>query len=143
MIWTLNRGLDWPRHLIKSARIELGDRTLDVAFGTGALPRDLAKTVGKSPMPVGLDISPGMLVVAQRLNPEIQWRHGDAQALPFEDGSFERVLCQFGRSTRCAACRSNADGIVERRACLRTGRVGEHVSRPFIITRKLSKLSIG
>lgn len=86
----------WPRHLIKSARIEPGDRTLDVACGTGALTRDLAKTVGKSPAPVGLDVSPGMLVVAQRLNPEIQWRQGDAQALPFEDGSFDRVLCQFG-----------------------------------------------
>lgn len=86
----------WPEHLIKSVSVEPGDRTLDVACGTGALTRYLAKAVGMAPAPVGLDISPGMLNVAQRLDPDIQWRRGDAQALPFENGSFDRVFCQFG-----------------------------------------------
>jgi len=86
----------WPGHVIAAAQVGPAQRTLDVACGTGVLTRELPAIVGETPAPVGLDISPGMLEVARRLNPDIQWRHGDAVALPFEDGSFDRVLCQYG-----------------------------------------------
>jgi SAM-dependent methyltransferase len=43
---------------------------------------------------VGLDINEGMLAVAGRLRPDIEWRQGDAAELPFEAGSFDAVLCQ-------------------------------------------------
>lgn len=86
----------WPVHVISAADVGPGDRTLDVACGTGVLTRELPEIVGKAPTPVGLDISAGMLEVAHRLNPAIEWRQGDAMALPFEDASFDRVLCQYG-----------------------------------------------
>jgi SAM-dependent methyltransferase len=86
----------WPRHVIAAARVESGHRALDVACGTGVLTRELPAIVGETPPPIGLDISPGMLEVARRLNPGIEWRHGDACALPFEDARFDRVLCQYG-----------------------------------------------
>jgi SAM-dependent methyltransferase len=43
---------------------------------------------------VGLDLNEGMLAVAGRLGPDIEWRQGDAAELPFEAGSFDAVLCQ-------------------------------------------------
>lgn len=86
----------WPRHVIAAAQVETGHRTLDVACGTGVLTRELPAIVGETPPPVGLDVSRGMLEVAGRLNPGIEWRHGGACSLPFEDASFDRVMCQYG-----------------------------------------------
>jgi SAM-dependent methyltransferase len=36
-----------------------------------------------------------MLAVAARTEPKVEWRHGDAASLPFEDASFEVVVSQF------------------------------------------------
>jgi SAM-dependent methyltransferase len=43
---------------------------------------------------VGLDLNEGMLTVAGRLRPDIEWRQGDASDLPFEPRSFDVALCQ-------------------------------------------------
>jgi SAM-dependent methyltransferase len=49
---------------------------------------------------VGIDLNPGMLAVAQAVagghQPPIEWREGSALELPFEDQSFDVVLCQLG-----------------------------------------------
>lgn len=45
---------------------------------------------------VGLDINPGMLSVAARVAPEIEWRQGAAESIPYEDASFNAVVSQFG-----------------------------------------------
>jgi ubiquinone/menaquinone biosynthesis C-methylase UbiE len=60
-------------------------RTIDVACGTGFLTRHLPGRV------VGIDASAGMLAESRdrHAHPLIR---GDAFALPFEDGSFERVF---------------------------------------------------
>ncbi len=87
---------EWSAHVIAAADVRPGHRTLDIACGTGALTRELPGVVGARPAPVGLDIAPGMLAVAKRLNPEIDWRWGNADSLPFMDASFDRVLCQYG-----------------------------------------------
>jgi SAM-dependent methyltransferase len=42
----------------------------------------------------GADLNDGMLAVARRLRPGIEWHQADAADLPFEDGSFDAVLCQ-------------------------------------------------
>jgi len=86
----------WPEHVIAAAGVGPGDRTLDIACGTGVLTRRLPALVGERPVPVGLDISAGMLEVARRINAAVDWRRGDASRLPFDDASFDRVLCQFG-----------------------------------------------
>jgi demethylmenaquinone methyltransferase/2-methoxy-6-polyprenyl-1,4-benzoquinol methylase len=61
-------------------------RTLDVACGTGFVTGRLRGEV------VGIDQSEAMLKVARRRNPRATFVHGDALALPFADGSFERVF---------------------------------------------------
>jgi ubiquinone/menaquinone biosynthesis C-methylase UbiE len=48
---------------------------------------------------VGLDLNKGMLAVARSVPTNgvpIEWREGSALNLPFEDGSFDLVLCQLG-----------------------------------------------
>lgn len=47
-------------------------------------------------MAAGVDPSPGMLAVAQRLAPTVEWREGTAESLPFQDESFDVVVSQFG-----------------------------------------------
>jgi ubiquinone/menaquinone biosynthesis C-methylase UbiE len=60
-------------------------RTLDVACGTGYATRWLPGEI------TGLDQSAGMLAIAAERLPEATFVRGDAFALPFDDGSFERV----------------------------------------------------
>lgn len=64
-------------------------RTLDVACGTGFLTAHLRGDV------VGLDQSERMLAVAREQVPGAQFVQGDALALPFEDGAFERVFTSY------------------------------------------------
>jgi ubiquinone/menaquinone biosynthesis C-methylase UbiE len=61
-------------------------RTLDVACGTGFLTLHLPGEI------VGLDQSESMLEEARRQAPNATYLSGDALALPFEHGSFERVF---------------------------------------------------
>jgi ubiquinone/menaquinone biosynthesis C-methylase UbiE len=61
-------------------------RTLDVACGTGFLTRHLPGEV------VGLDQSTAMLEIAREQAPNATYLTGDAYALPFPDGSFERLF---------------------------------------------------
>jgi ubiquinone/menaquinone biosynthesis C-methylase UbiE len=61
-------------------------RTLDVACGTGFLTSHLQGEV------VGLDQSASMLAIAAQRVPAGEFVQGDALALPFEDGSFDRVF---------------------------------------------------
>jgi SAM-dependent methyltransferase len=86
----------WSARTIAEVGIEAGDRVLDIACGTGVVTRDIAAITGADRPPVGLDLSPAMLAVARSLDTSIDWRLGDAGQLPFADGSFDRVVCQFG-----------------------------------------------
>jgi ubiquinone/menaquinone biosynthesis C-methylase UbiE len=61
-------------------------KTLDVACGTGFLTRHLPGEI------VGLDQSESMLEEARRQAPNATYLSGDALAVPFENGSFERVF---------------------------------------------------
>jgi SAM-dependent methyltransferase len=82
--------------LIERARPKLGEYVLDAACGTGVVARSVAPMVGLSGRTVGLDFDPIMIEMARRLAPEIEWRHGDLQNLPFADGFFDLVICQQG-----------------------------------------------
>ncbi|AXK40811.1 methyltransferase domain-containing protein [Crenobacter cavernae] len=87
---------EWAKRVADAARIGPGDRVLDVACGTGVLARLAAMRVSPGGSVIGLDINPGMLSEAARIAPEIEWRQGAAESLPFEDGSFDAVVSQFG-----------------------------------------------
>ena len=85
---------------LEQVGLRVGERVLDVACGTGIVARLAAPQVGPAGQVVGLDFHTGMLDVA-RAQPSgsgatVEWRHGDAMALPFADASFDVVLCQQG-----------------------------------------------
>ncbi|MCB9078813.1 MAG: methyltransferase domain-containing protein [Anaerolineaceae bacterium] len=86
---------EWGSRVAEAAHIQPGQRVLDVACGTGVLARAAAERVGPEGEVVGLDINEGMLAVARKKAPHIEWRHGPAEALPFEDDSFDVVVSQF------------------------------------------------
>ncbi len=76
------------------------DHVLDAACGTGIVARLLCGQIPRPRQITGLDLNEGMLAVAQRLGDEaglgIEWRRGDLSALPFDDATFDLVVCQQG-----------------------------------------------
>lgn len=86
----------WAPRVADAAGLGPGQRVLDVACGTGVLAREAAGRVGPSGAVTGLDRNEGMLAVARREAPGIEWRPGRAEALPFADGAFDAVISQFG-----------------------------------------------
>jgi ubiquinone/menaquinone biosynthesis C-methylase UbiE len=74
-----------------------GMDVLDVACGTGNATIPAAKAGARV---TGLDFSPGLLAIARERSAdamvEVDWVEGDAQELPFDDASFDRVLSVFG-----------------------------------------------
>jgi SAM-dependent methyltransferase len=85
----------WAGPVAQAARIRTGDRVLDVGCGTGVLAREALRRAGQGGQVVGLDLNEGMLAVAARAEPKIEWRQGDAASLPFKDASFDVVVSQF------------------------------------------------
>ena len=81
--------------LIDAASPGRGDRVLDVGCGTGVVAREAMRRIGAEGSVIGLDLNPRMLEVARRVATGIEWRQGDAGALPFGDGAFEVVVSQF------------------------------------------------
>lgn len=84
----------WVPTLLDHAGILRGQRVLDVACGTGVAARAAAHRTGDASLVTGLDLNPAMLEVASGLQPDIDWRAGDAAALPFGPEEFDAVMCQ-------------------------------------------------
>lgn len=84
--------------LVKFAGIAPGERVLDVATGTGVVAITAARAGARV---TGLDLTASLLDQARenariaRL-PDIVWTEGDAESLPYPDGSFDVVLSEFG-----------------------------------------------
>jgi SAM-dependent methyltransferase len=81
------------------ARLQLqpGARVLDVACGTGNLSVPAARA---GTVVTGVDIAPNLLATAraraQVEGLQIQFEEGDAEALPYQDGSFDEIVTMFG-----------------------------------------------
>ena len=72
---------------------------LETAAGSGVVTRALAPRLSPDASYVVTDLNQPMLDHAasqQAADGRISWRQADAQALPFEDGVFDVVCCQFG-----------------------------------------------
>jgi demethylmenaquinone methyltransferase / 2-methoxy-6-polyprenyl-1,4-benzoquinol methylase len=115
----LSGGTDrrWRRRAAVAAGLTAGGSALDVACGTGALTRELARLAGDRGRVVGMDFSPGMLDRARRRAGGPEWIQGDALDLPFVDASFDAATIAFG-------LRNLADpgrGLVEMARVVRTG----------------------
>ena len=84
----------WVPTLLRHAGVTAGHHVLDVACGTGVAARAALTRVGASGRVSGIDLNPAMISVARDQAPDIDWRVGDAADLPYEDRSFDAVLCQ-------------------------------------------------
>jgi ubiquinone/menaquinone biosynthesis C-methylase UbiE len=85
--------------LIDRARIEAGERIVDVGCGAGATTMAFAQKVGPTGHVLGIDISGPMLARAKQLVPpglRIDFALADATVHPFEPASFDLLASRFG-----------------------------------------------
>jgi demethylmenaquinone methyltransferase/2-methoxy-6-polyprenyl-1,4-benzoquinol methylase len=116
------RDVGWRRRAIALARLGPRDVALDVGVGTGDLAFGLLDASDPSARVIGVDVSPLMLEAARRRAGEQGERRfavtlATADALPFADGAFERIVAGF-------AVRNFGDlavGLREMRRVLRAG----------------------
>ncbi|MDZ4168922.1 MAG: bifunctional demethylmenaquinone methyltransferase/2-methoxy-6-polyprenyl-1,4-benzoquinol methylase UbiE [Coriobacteriia bacterium] len=96
-------GIDrsWRRQLVKACAIQPTDRVLDLCAGTGDVALAIAAQAGPAEVIV-TDFTPEMLEIAREKGSafdgrtKLTFQLADAQALPFEDESFDVVTVAFG-----------------------------------------------
>ncbi len=90
----------WKAYTVAVANLKAGDKVLDIAGGTGDLARAFARKVGERGMVVHTDINEAMLRTGrERLLDEgmvLPTNLCDAEALPYQDNSFDLVSVAFG-----------------------------------------------
>src|SRR5688572_12798384 len=86
---------DWAAHVVEMGDLSAGQSVLDVACGTGIVARIATGRVGPGGRVVGVDLNEAMLTVAARVCPGVDLRQADVTSLPFENGTFDAVLCQM------------------------------------------------
>jgi ubiquinone/menaquinone biosynthesis C-methylase UbiE len=86
---------DWAPHVVDMGDVSAGHSVLDVACGTGIVARTAARRVGPGGRVVGVDLNQAMLTVAERVCPGVELRQADVASLPFDDATFDVVLCQM------------------------------------------------
>ena len=79
--------------LLDAAEARSGARVLDVASGPGYVA---AAAAARGARVTGVDFSLAMVRLARAQNPAVKFRTGNAEALPFRDGSFDAVVMNFG-----------------------------------------------
>jgi len=78
--------------LLDAAGVGPGRRLLDVAAGPGYAAAGAAR---RGATAVGVDVAAAMVRVARQLHPGMDFREANAEALPFDDGSFDCVVGNF------------------------------------------------
>src|SRR3954453_23435798 len=86
----------WRARGADMAALGPGDRALDVATGTGDLAVELARRVVPGGEVIGSDFSEKMLELARAKAPGLTFEHGNALALPYDDGEFDAATVGFG-----------------------------------------------
>jgi demethylmenaquinone methyltransferase/2-methoxy-6-polyprenyl-1,4-benzoquinol methylase len=119
----LSGGVDtyWRRRAINCLRGDVRDRILDVATGTADFAIAAARLAPREV--VGVDIADEMLAVGRRklaargLSGIVSLQKGEAESLPFADGSFDAAIVAFGVRN----FESLENGLAEMRRVLRPG----------------------
>jgi SAM-dependent methyltransferase len=113
------------RHTIKLLSPQRGEAILDAGCGTG---RNLKEMLLAGSLPTGVDFSNGMLKIARQNYPSVPIALADLERpLPFQDESFDAVLCSLIGEHLSALC-----GVVQEfhRALKRGGRLVFSVYHP-------------
>jgi ubiquinone/menaquinone biosynthesis C-methylase UbiE len=79
--------------LLDAAGVDGDTRVLDLACGSGLHAR---AALQRGAMTTGIDLSEAMVEQARREAPAATFHLGDAESLPFDDASFDAVVCGFG-----------------------------------------------
>src|SRR5256885_1250311 len=100
-VLSLRRDVGWRRRAVAVARMGASELALDLGTGTGDLAFDLLEASHPSSRVIGIDLSERMLELARvraderGLRRRFEARLADAQRLPFDSGSFDRVVAGF------------------------------------------------
>ncbi len=89
----------YARDLAERVEVPAGGAVLETAGGTGVLTRHLLDILPETIRIVATDINPAMLEVAETnlgMAKNIRFQVANGIELPFEDNSFDVVICQFG-----------------------------------------------
>lgn len=89
---------DYARDLAAAAATATPARVLETAAGTGVVTRELASALPQALL-TATDLNPAMLTRAASVQPAsatLEWRQADALNLPFEDRTFDALVCAFG-----------------------------------------------
>jgi len=87
---------NWAKRIVKELNLKESDHLLDIACGTGIVARTAKGSITNKIKITGCDMNEGMLKVAEEIDSEINWVKANAENLPFNDDSFEKISCQFG-----------------------------------------------
>jgi ubiquinone/menaquinone biosynthesis C-methylase UbiE len=79
--------------LVAAADVKAGSKLLDVACGPGY---GAGYATERGAVAIGVDFAAGMIAEAKKNFPKTEFREGDAEALAFEDNTFDAVICAFG-----------------------------------------------
>src|SRR5713101_996481 len=84
--------------LVNRLRSRSLSRVLEIAAGTGVVTRALASVLPASVSIIATDLNQAMVDQASVVGTKrtVEWRQADAMQLPFPDGTFDAVVCQFG-----------------------------------------------
>jgi len=101
-IISFQRHTAWRKDVMEKMNVKRGAQALDVCAGTGDWSISLAEEIGPEGKVIGLDFSDNMLMVAnQKIKqhppmPQLEFMHGNAMKLPFEDNKFDYATIGFG-----------------------------------------------
>jgi ubiquinone/menaquinone biosynthesis C-methylase UbiE len=91
--------VDYAADLARRVAAAKPARVLEIAAGTGIVTRMLRDALPASSNLVASDLNAPMLEIARqkfKAGEKIEFQPADAMALPFDDGAFDAVACQFG-----------------------------------------------
>jgi SAM-dependent methyltransferase len=91
--------VDYAADLARRTTATKPGRVLEIAAGTGIVTRLLRDILPESTHLVASDLNPPMLEIARQkfgAGEKVEFQPADASALPFADGAFDALVCQFG-----------------------------------------------
>ncbi len=100
-ILSLNIDKGWRRKAVREIiDNELPMNILDVACGTGDFTVEIAQKAGRGSKVTGIDLSEGMMKIGRekiaKAGVEAEMVQGDCEALPYDEGTFDRISVGFG-----------------------------------------------